>query len=304
MISSLSICIPVFNWDITLLTQSLIDMCSSANQEFEILLYDDGSEESYKEKNRVLLNTPKVLYKELPHNVGRSKIRNLLSKEANYNYLLFLDCDVLPANNNFITLYNQQISSNKKIVLGGLSHQDSPPENANLRWLYGTKKEEVSAETRNLSPHKSFKTSNFLIHKSILLQVQFNEKLKGYGHEDTFFGYDLKKLNLPVYHIDNPVIHLGLESSQQFILKTEDGLKKLASIYIEMKNHSDFIEDIKILQFIKENKATTTLLYNKWKVLKAFYIKNLLSPTPSLRFFDFYKLGFLMNEIKKLNQTH
>ena len=49
---------------------------------------------------------------------------------------------------------------------------------------------------------------NLLAPKDIFQKIAFNEKLNGYGHEDTLFGVELKKEGVTMAHIDNPIIHL------------------------------------------------------------------------------------------------
>ena len=298
MIKSLSICIPVYNWNINQLVEDLIDQCKDTSLEFEILVYDDYSLAQYKEQNQEIRNHYCVQYKELAQNIGRSKIRNLLASDAQFETLLFLDCDVTPRDKNFIVTYINNSNCESFVIQGGLTHSPTKDKINCLRWLYGTQKEEIPAERRQKQPYKSFKTSNFLITKSLFFIIKFDEDLKGYGHEDTFFGYELKKIQQVIKHINNPVIHHGLETSKEFIVKTEQGLINLASIYLQHKTDNNLIEDIKILHFIKNNKTLSEIFYKKWKVMKAFYLKNLLSNSPSLRFFDFYKLGFLIDQIK------
>ena len=94
-----------------------------------------------------------------------------------------------------------------------------------LHWLHGLKREQSFAKDRNIQPNRSFKTNNFFIEKKVFNKVRFNENIQGYGHEDTLFGYELDKQNFTIFHIDNPVVHLGLESSEEFLRKTIEILK-------------------------------------------------------------------------------
>ena len=55
-------------------------------------------------------------------------------------------------------------------------------------------------------------------------KISFNERLSGYGHEDTLFGYELNKNNIQIHHIDNPVLNGHLDTNEAFLLKTEEGL--------------------------------------------------------------------------------
>ena len=86
-----------------------------------------------------------------------------------------------------------------------------------LRWKYGRNREEKNASLRNQSPYQSFTAFNLLAPKDIFQKIAFNEKIDGYGHEDTLFGIELKKEGVTIAHIDNPIIHLGLDEHQVFI---------------------------------------------------------------------------------------
>ena len=72
-------------------------------------------------------------------------------------------------------------------------------------------------------------------------KVKFDERITKYGHEDTLFGFELKKNNTQITHIDNPVINGNLETNEEFIEKTEEGLLNL----------------LKIVEFLSFDKAFT-----------------------------------------------
>lgn len=89
----LSICIPIYNQNVTPLVNELRAQALRADCQFEILLMDDASTR-YKEANSRLCELEGVRFIGLEKNVGRSVIRNKLADEAFYDYLLFMDCDV------------------------------------------------------------------------------------------------------------------------------------------------------------------------------------------------------------------
>ncbi|MBK9012976.1 MAG: hypothetical protein IPM82_02230 [Saprospiraceae bacterium] len=64
-------------------------------------------------------------------------------------------------------------------------------------------------------------TNNFLIPRQLFLEIQFDETLRQYGHEDTLFGMELARRQVPIVHIDNPLEHIGLEPVDVFLRKTE-----------------------------------------------------------------------------------
>jgi glycosyltransferase involved in cell wall biosynthesis len=80
-----SILIPIYNFDVRPLVEALVGQCRKELEgEFEILCFDDGSEREYLEKNRQLKVFPEVNYRELPQNLGRARIRNLLAESARF----------------------------------------------------------------------------------------------------------------------------------------------------------------------------------------------------------------------------
>lgn len=89
----LSILIPVYNYDVRSLVGDLAKQCLEASIPFEILCYDDHSQEEFDRINQKVIQLEGVTYFRLAKNVGRSMIRNHLAQVARYDHLLFLDCD-------------------------------------------------------------------------------------------------------------------------------------------------------------------------------------------------------------------
>lgn len=293
----LSILIPVFNFDITFLVAELHRQTVLEKIPFEIICFDDHSSRSFRTINKKITELPYVLYEELPENMGRSKIRNRLASKAQYKYLLFMDCDSGVVSTSYISNYIRILHENK-VIFGGRSYEDKPSNpNVYLRWLYGIKRESKRAEERKKTPYLSFMTNNFIIPKAVFEYVRFNEILKGYGHEDTLFAQELKKNYITIEHIDNPLCHLGLEESEEFLNKTRQGVKNLAFLI----NQHLLNEDVKLYYYyLLLNKiGVSTIVYHFLKKMDTMLIKNLTSLHPSLRLFDLYKMKCLISEMKK-----
>lgn len=302
----LSICIPVYNFDVRKLVHDLHRQAIESLPDFEILLVDDHSDEIYRRQNRELKLPEKVNYTELKENIGRSKIRNLLAEKAQFRNILFLDCDVEIIHGDFLSSYYRHIEQGEKVVCGGHVYQESPPEPQNyLHWYYGTQREVKTAAERQKAPNNSFMTANFLISKELFGKIRFDERISGYGHEDTLLGYELDKLGIKTNHIDNPVLHAGLDTAAQFLEKTRESMRNLLKLY----QFSGF--DKKISHKIKALRAFHTAGKSGLqgiiaKLFSAFRQKmenNLLGPRPRIFILDLYKLGFLcrVKPGKKLN---
>lgn len=284
----------------------LVDQLSRQLKEIaiplEIILIDDGSSEAFRKQNEQACR--KEVYIPLDKNVGRAKVRNLFLEHARYDHLLFLDCDSLIVSENFIPKYIAfiQQTTDYAVVCGGRIYDKNPPERSKaLRWKYGIQKESQSLSKRRQSPNKSFMTNNFLIRRNILEQVKFDERIQGYGHEDTLFGYMLKKKGIVIHHIDNPVLNGDLEENIIYLQKTEEGIRNLLHILSYVSNDPEFIEDVTLLQFYKgiSKRKLSGILYFFFSLFKPL-IRFLLSRGYiSLWLFDFYKLGIFMEDSKR-----
>ena len=101
----ISICIPIYNFNVVELVKKLIHQSNQLKIVYEVLCIDDGSENIWKEQNQSLNKLENVNYYELKNNLGRSKIRNMMAKEAKHDFLLFLDCDSALISDTFISNY-------------------------------------------------------------------------------------------------------------------------------------------------------------------------------------------------------
>ena len=115
----ISICIPIYNFNVTELVKTLSAQLKDLNCPSEIILIDDCSDISFKKANENICS--KENYIQLDKNIGRAAIRNRFLEYAKYEYLLFLDCDMVVHSNNFLDKYFNAINEcNNKVICGGL----------------------------------------------------------------------------------------------------------------------------------------------------------------------------------------
>ncbi len=279
----ISVLIPIYNFDCTLLLQSLAMQAKRLGKEYEIIAFEDGST-SFLKENALASKLNNIKYSQRRNNVGRSAIRNILAKEARFDYLIFLDCDVTPAEDDFLLTYIQHIqqSKNVDILYGGRAviNEDNVKPERKLNWLTCSFRE----------THKHFLSNNFLIRKEIFNNMSFNEELKGYGHEDTLFALDATDLGYDISYIDNPVCCQHLERNEDFLAKARASLKNISWII----DHYKRAERIRIvsrydsLKSLKIDKAIAIVFISNREKLEKRIIKK-----PSLYLFDLYKLGYL-----------
>src|SRR5574344_1656703 len=285
----LSILIPTYNYNCSKLCFALYEQALALKVDFEILVYDDASP-CKCQPNKELMTLPNVRYKELEYNYGRSAIRNLMVKESRGEYILFLDCDGQVASQNYLVLYNK-FKDDADIVCGGRIY----PERNNiyskyiLHWLYGTKRESRC----NRCEAKSFMTNNFLISRKAFESTYFDERMSGYGHEDTIFGIELKQKGYKFKMIKNPIIHMGLYDADKFIENTQNSIDNLIKI-VDKKYPKEEFFDISLVRAYYKTKSfgLKSLMSLYYTLFHSLIERNLKSLHPSLFLLDTYKLGY------------
>ena len=293
----LSILIPTYNYDCYDLVLELHRQATELNIEFEIIVADDCSKNELPRLQLINQLSNCQLIKP-QHNLGRAKIRNFLADKSQHNHLLFLDSDSFPAHNNFLKNYIDFIPQNLTILGGGI-YNESQDEHHTLLTKYGITKE------RNNNPiHISkapFTSPNFLIPKTIFNKIRFNENIKGYGHEDTIFGIELSRLNIPYYRFDNSIIHLQIEDNQTFIRKTNESIQNLYNIY-KTQQYTEIQTLSPVLNLYTKIKKfhLTTIFAKIYQNYSNSLLKYCDNKNPNLKLFSLYKLCYLCHISTKI----
>jgi glycosyltransferase involved in cell wall biosynthesis len=290
----LSICIPVYNYDVSPLVEELHRQLAASGISFEILLIDDASSSGFREKNRqiALSNT---VYLQLERNIGWTKIRNLLAQKARYPYLLCMDSDSEIPSDTYVARYIDICRPGIVCFGGRMYEKQMKNRNLSLRWKYGKERESHTAVHRRKHPNVSFQAGNFIIDKNLFNIVSFNEALTEYGNEDTLFGLELLEHHILIEHIDNPLIHLGLEENTRFLKKVESSLINLKQIerilenrHIDRANFPRIVRTKKLLERYCL-KGVVTFLFG---IFRSVMTRNLCGKNPNLFLFDLYRVGF------------
>ncbi|MGF7141224.1 glycosyltransferase involved in cell wall biosynthesis [Roseimarinus sediminis] len=278
------------------MVNTLHEQLLASSISFEILVVDDCSDDrSCVEVNQSIRQLSNTRFIQLDKNCGRSFVRNYLIQQANGEFLLFLDGDVFPCTNDFIQHYLSKRHAGD-VIVGGLRYREQLKDERNaLRWRYGVEREALLAKERKRKPYSSFMSGNFLINAKVFSRLRFDESLKKYGHEDTLLGLALKKDQYTIKHIDNPVFHDGLESNEVFLEKTRIAVENLYQLITNHPAATDLFKEVKllklykILQSILLNKPVARWFHRNEKQLAT----GLCSGKLSLRYLDWYKLGYL-----------
>ena len=288
----LSILIPIYNQKITKLVTELHSQCTKTKIDFEIILFDDYSKENYREDNRKLAGIFNVSYLEMSENYGRSKIRNLLAKNARYDKLLFLDCDSKLNSKKFIKRYVEEMSKHQ-VVYGGRIYPKKAPKSKDkkLHWKYGIKREALEARKRNNKPYLSFQSNNFIINTKLFLQHKFDDSLSQYGYEDLVLATRLQNEKIPIHHMDNPIKHAGIEKTKIFLDKQKKAIDNLISLRAE--NKIMYTKLYRAYDRLKRRKSIPLFL-KAYAFLEKRIQASLSSENPNLLYLDLWKLKYLI----------
>lgn len=291
--NALSFLVPVHNYNVTELVGELYRQASALPIRFEIIVIEDGSERFLRENERVG-ELEFCRYIPLKWNTGRSAVRNRLAKEAQYDQLVFIDCDAEVVSADYVRNYSR-FRGDRNVVVGGTVYD--PSENNrlySLRLTYGRKREAIPVKERIKRRKQTFSTFNLLVSKAIYEKIHLDQNIIGYGHEDTLWAHCMIEAGYPIQHIDNPLLHRGLDENRVFIAKSESAVKNLHRLY-RSGRYPFLSNESKLLRiFIVLKKCYLTALFAQaFKVAGGLIRMQLSSRKPSLRLFDFYKLAYL-----------
>lgn len=231
----LSVVVPFFNSDVRPLAARLIALSTKAGVAVPLIFVDDGSptQEFHRQLWPILeaSHSPCQLAV-LQRNAGRAKVRNFLSKLATTPYLLYLDADMWPDEEDFLQRYLDWIRdghvdviyggrSARKVVLTGVDHE--------LHRLMTVRREALPASVRRHSPAYHFYSCNFVVRRELLADFPLNEDFKGWGWEDCEWAARVAE-RCTIRHEDNSASHLGLLTPSQLMMKYDESVANFALV--------------------------------------------------------------------------
>ena len=288
----ISVLIPVYNYNIVALIKEIHSQVIDCKIPFEIIALEDGSTSeniTINQEINTFSDTKLLISKK---NIGRIAARQILSDNAKFDWLLFLDADTMPKSKTFIASYLTLFNSNFDAIYGGCAYEETKPKpEFMLRWVYGKVKEEVAANIRNDKPYKSIVSVNFMIKKAIFNLINSQINHRGYGL-DNMFGALLKSNQIKVHHVNNEVYHLGLEASDLYLEKKEEAAQTLLRLYKEEKISNRDNELLTLFKKLKRFKLNNlaSLFY---KIFKNGLKKNLTSSKPSIKILQLYRITYM-----------
>lgn len=294
MSAALSILIPTYNYNAYPLVKALMTQIEGLSDSIEVLVYEDGSKVRSDDHDKIN-SLSQARYRFFHENRGRSSIRRSLAEDAGHQWLLFLDSDVMPGSESFLNNYLQFTISDYDVIFGGYSYEDDfrEPDHM-LRYRFGQERESANAAVRSQRPYLVY-AGNLMIRKEHFLRLSAG--IPDFYGEDLVLSDRIRKEKLKVKHIDNPIVHLGLEASKIYL----DKVKEMASHVGALEKKGELSNDLMTLQtkyhWLRKRGMLSPLLWYV-RTFENGIERNLLSPDPNLRNLDLIKLFHYHQSLK------
>ncbi len=297
----ISILIPVYRYDVQNLVRQIDAQIQSTGWAVELILLDDGSGmkwEALKEE------FPQYSFLSNSLNRGRSFCRNRLVELARYENVIFLDCDVqLWDRPEWLQTYAQLLmSEGPAVYYGSCLYPDEKPQDPRLllHWKYGRLKENPSLEYRKKHAVACFHTVNFATKRALCLVQPFEEQLNRYGHEDSLWALKISELGIPIIHIQNPVLHLGINNHRQFLRNTASSIKNLLSL---KRNGINMPSKLLRAYLLLDRIHLSAMLFRLYRFVERHIVHNLLGNDPKLSFLAIYKMGLIIRFSRNMRNS-
>jgi glycosyltransferase involved in cell wall biosynthesis len=222
---ALSISSPYFRDDPTGWVSALAT--DSRASDVEIVLVDDGTGDcALDAKVRAAIDAwpgPAIAIR-FHQNNGRSKARNRGIKAARGAYLLFIDADMVPSDDLYLSRYFDVINKRAAaIVFGGFTTIGAKVDrDTSLNYSLALKNDCKPASERAIRGPLSVASNNLLVRRDVFDVEAFDDGFTGWGWEDTEWAMRAVYAGYGLTHIDNPGIHVGLDSSKAVLRKYKE----------------------------------------------------------------------------------
>ena len=216
----LSVLIPYFKDNPAPLLSALLSQ-PMGGASVEILLYDDGTGDAgINKKATAIIKESRAPAQLLiaAQNKGRSAARNALKNNARADWVLFLDADMRPVTEHFLSDYAAAIKAgNADIIFGGFTvPKVAETAEQELHRALSEVSDCLSLEDRRAAGPQFVASSNLCVRKGVLAAEDFDDGFVGWGWEDSEWAARVAK-RFTLVHADIPALHLGLETTETLL---------------------------------------------------------------------------------------
>ncbi len=297
----ISVLIPTYNYDVRRLVEALYKQLQLLEIDWEIIIQDDASTQKNIVDNNLQfiksIDHKAIQYILLSDNIGNGENRNVLGEKAKYPWLLYLDSDMMPITDDFISNYIKEIQmADFEVLCGGIVYPSAFQSLYPLKYKHG--QTEVWSFPLRGNPYLHFRGNNFVIRKSVKLEQPFRTYAHTYGYVDTLFGLELGENKRSLKLIDNPVYHMDGVNADVFIEKNHKSLDNLANLY---QTQNPLVQEIKLIQWYEKLESWKLMggIRFLYRNCKDRMLKNLKSQNPNFYILQGYKLGYFSDQLKR-----
>ncbi|CUX81308.1 MAG: family 2 glycosyl transferase [Roseibaca calidilacus] len=256
MSACVDICIPFFKDDPVLLIEQIARQTDA--DRYRLLVCDDGSglpDLSQRVAQALQAHPGPAVFFTLAANCGRAHARNVMLQDIRSDWVLMLDADMALDRPDFIEVYRSAARrmGHACCVVGGFRIDPSDVTPATrLHAAQSAKSECKPASQRARDPGRFVYSSSVFVHRSIIERHIFDPQFQAWGWEDVEWGWRIVQ-DSPVYHIDNPARHLGLDPDRVLVAKyaeSVDNFRRIRRLYPEKTRHMPIARASYMLSFL------------------------------------------------------
>ena len=132
------------------------------------------------------------------------------------------------------------------------------------------------------------------MHRSVLGEQPYDEKINHYGYEDVLLGKRFQQQQVVIKHIENPVLFCDFEDNASYLAKTEEALRMLVTFRKELRGCSRLLDKAERI----ERLHLSPLFITAYKLFSEPIKKCLLGNKPNVFGFNVYKLLYYLHYTK------
>lgn len=292
----LSVLIPTFRYDCSPLARTVALQCRALREklgresfDFEVIVSDDCSGANWAQRiGKALSDIPECRVLPQTRNLGRAANCNALFRAAQFRWQLLMDCDTMPCTDTYIAEFWER-REDAPVVCGKLVNPNISPRGHELRYRYEKAAEpKRTASYRQQHPYEAFTTFSILFDRNLCGDMRFDERCTEYGYEDALLGLELSRRRISVLHTDTPLLHLGIDSNEEFLGKTETAMRTLSRLGEPMQSAAGASRICRKLGRL----GLLPVLRVAFRCARPLLRCNLLGRRPSVFLFNIYKLGY------------
>jgi glycosyltransferase involved in cell wall biosynthesis len=222
----------------------------------EVVVVDDGSgDPSLDAHVRAALEAwpgPACLIR-FHVNQGRSNARNRAIAAARGSYLLFIDADMLPGDKLYLSRYFDVMEQNAAaIVFGGFTASLAQANrDTQLNYYLAYHNDCKPASQRGLRGPLAVASNNLLVRRDVFEREAFDHNFIGWGWEDTEWAMRAVFAGYGLIHIDNPAVHIGLDSSKAMLRKYKEAGPNLRRL-LDRHPEGHQMAGVKVARFLNK----------------------------------------------------